>query len=530
MSDPINTTKFDDMFNSQGDMVERICADLYVIAQDSKYGFARFAVPWGRKGTDVYNKKKIEFSAAMRYFARDCGIKIHNGNFYYFGGKVYEYVNREAIEMAYDMLVERLGIADQMMNKTARTELFINTIKLFNPLRVRNDVIAFSNGVVDLSDISENKMVCHRFDKKWNVVDYHPYPFNPKANAPLFMRFLHTVLPDKKQRDVLQMFLGLGLIQSKEAFSELRDNPRSTVELCLVLLGSGANGKSVLFNVICALFGKSHITNVDYDDITSDGEEGLRGRAVIRSAVFNWSSDSDAKKFGRKNTAMFKKIVSGEPFPYRLLKNNITLSKSCPYLIFSLNELPNLSEGTRGFMRRLQFVNFDVTIPRYKQDPNLAYKIIERDLPGVFNWVVRGAREIRRRHFLFPSSDLSLKTKVRALLPSNPVYAWMIVYGIRPEANAPSELCTFISSDVMYLCFSKFMENNNETVLTRTSFGQSLSRSGFTRLKRSDGIYYTCYGVNEEQLRQPMILDMLHEVDDKIPHFESDGKSFIKDD
>lgn len=506
-----------------------MCKDMYKIAQDAKYGFAQFAVPWGRKDTDTYRQRQIAFARSMRAFAKECGIKSLNSNFYYFNGKIYERCSEFAVCQAYDQLLEALGIASQMMNKTARKELFLGTILAYSQLHVRNDVIAFKNRVADLRYCRGDDWTgTYAFNKRYDVVDYHPYPYIPGAQCPKFMRFLDEVLPDKRQRDILQMFLGLGLIQTSDAFDKTTAGPRGTVELCLVLLGSGANGKSVLFNVICALFGKNHITNVDYDDMTADGDEGLRSRAAIRSAVFNWSSDSNAQKFGQKNTAMFKRIVSGESYPYRLLGEDIEMSDSCPYLIFSLNQLPNIAEGTRGFLRRLQFVNFDVTIPRFKQNPNLAYEIIESDLPGVFNWVLRGAREIRRRHFCFPSSDASIKTKVRALLPTNPAYAWMLAYSLRAEANAPTEIGTFIKADVMYECFKSFLENNDQPVPSQNSFGRSLSALHFQKMRRTEGIFYTCYGCLEEQLRQPILLDMLHEPDDGMPDYDKD--SLIKND
>lgn len=509
-----------------------MCGEMYKKAQNAKYGFAQFAVPWGRKDSDPYRQKKLAFEVSMPLFAKDCDIMSYNGKYYYFNGKIYEKVSEFAVGQAYNQLMTKLGIAaDYARSKTTRADLFLGTIKAYNNLHPRNDILAFSNRVVDLRYTKGDSFVgTHSFNKEWHVLDYHPYPFLPDAKAPIFMRFLDEVLPDKRQRDILQMFLGLGLIQTSEAFDKTTGGPRGTVELCLVLLGSGANGKSVLFNVICALFGKNHITNVDYDAMTADGDEGLRGRAAIRSAVFNWSSDSDARKFGQKNTAMFKRIVSGESYPYRLLQHDIEESDSCPYLIFSLNQLPNISEGTRGFLRRLQFVNFDVTIPRYKQDPNLAYKIIQSDLPGVFNWVLRGAREIRRRHFCFPSSDASLKSKVRALLPTNPVYAWMLVYGMRSEPNAPSEICSVIKSETMYRCFQKFLENNDEPVLSQNKFARSLSALNFVKMRKSDGMYYQVYGALEEQLRQPMMLSYLHDEEDELPDYENDKNSYIKND
>ena len=515
----------------QGEFIDKMVADMYILAQDSKYGFARFVSSWGRSGSEVYNDKLTNFIRTLRIFAKDCGIKSYNDDFYYFNGKVYEKVGKVAVCQAYDILMEQLGIASIMMNRSVRNEVFLKTILTFCQLKPRRDLQCFSNVVVDLKKCGKKDVKCtHRFDKAWPVIEYHNYPFKPDAKAPIFKRFLNQVLPDKTQRSILQMFLGLGLIQNVDAVEEMLSRPRGTVDLCLVLLGSGANGKSVLFNIVCALFGKSHVTSLDYDTIASDGDEGLRGRAAIRSATFNWSSDSDARTFAKKNNGVFKEICSGEDYTYRLLRHDIQHSKSCPYLVFSFNQLPTITEDG-GMLRRLQFVNFDVTIPRFKQDPLLAYKIIKNELPGVFQWVLRGSMEIRRRHFMFPSSDASLKAKVRGLLPASPVYSWMLAYSLRSEPNAPTEIAAIIKSDVMYQCFKNFMENNNQQPIpTFNSFSRALTNLRFQRKRMADGVYYTCYGCVEDQLRTPVLLELLHEPDDVSSRYDKDKDSFIKDD
>lgn len=517
----------------QGELIDKICAEMYTEATKSDYGFVRFVAPWGRRTSQEYNQRRILFEEAITNFAKHCGIKAMGEKFYYFNGKIYERVSEFVVCQAYNQLMTRLGIAaDYARAKTTRSEEFLGTIKAYNVLHPRNDIQCFENKVVDLRKCDGRSYEgTYKPSAKFPCVDYHPYPYIPSASAPKFKRFLDEVLPDKRSRDILQMFLGLGLVQTSEAFDKTTGGPRGTVELCLVLLGTGANGKSVLFNIICAVFGKNHITNVDYETMTADGDEGLRGRAAIRSATFNWSSDSDARKFGKKNTAMFKRICSGESYTYRLLGQDIAESENCPYLIFSLNELPTLAESTNGFLRRLQFVNFEVTIPRYKQDPNLAYEIIDNELPGVFNWIMRGAREIRRRKFRFPSSDMSLRMKVRALLPTNPVFAWTMAYSIRATPVVPTEPSNLIGAEVIYVCFQKFCENNDTEPISKNMFGRSMFNLGYAKHRTSDGVKYEIYGANEMQLRTPMMLNMLHDDDEDIAlKYENDGNSIIQDD
>ncbi len=514
----------------QGVIIDRLVNEFYLLAKDAKYGFSQYAVPWGRKGSEQWNRKKATFDGVVRQFAKDCGVMAIDNKLYAYNGKIYEQVSQFAVCQAYDIMMSSLGIADVMSNKTLRKEAFLDTIVAYNQLDVRNDLIAFRNKVVDFSGYKPTDMgKATPFSRKYHVLDYRPYAYNPDAKAPKFMDYLRYALPEKIDRDVLQMFLGLGLVRSSSAFKR-NEGPRSTVELCLVMLGSGSNGKSVLFNIMCAVFGRTHITSIDYDTITSDGDEGLRGRAAIRSAVFNWSSDSDPKKFGMKNTAMFKRIVSGEPFPYRLLGEDIAVSNSCPYLIFSLNELPNINEATHGFVRRLQFVNFTQTVPRWKQNPNLAQEIIDSELPGVFNWVLRGAKEIRRRHFHFPSTDANIKTKILSLLPTNPTAAWTMGYHLRGTAIAPNENNELVKASDMYASFTRFCDDNDAAkVPSMISFSRSLQSLGFTKRRASDGIYFVCYGAYQEELKEPILIDMIH--DNEATHdYTQDIDSFNKED
>jgi len=63
-------------------------------------------------------------------------------------------------------------------------------------------------------------------------------------------------------------------------------------------------------------------------------------------------------------------------------------------LLFSTNELPKEVEQTTGYFRRWLIVPFDVTIPEHEQDKQLAQKINESELSGVFNWVLEGLKRL----------------------------------------------------------------------------------------------------------------------------------------
>jgi len=53
-------------------------------------------------------------------------------------------------------------------------------------------------------------------------------------------------------------------------------------------------------------------------------------------------------------------------------------------------------EITDAYFRRFLIIPFEVTIPPEEQDKELANKIIENELSGVFNWVLQGLQRLQK--------------------------------------------------------------------------------------------------------------------------------------
>lgn len=171
--------------SGQGAVIDRLVERFYKLALGDGYGFAQFAVPWGRKESESWRRKKILFDGVIRQFAKDCGVMAMDNRLYTFNGKIYEPTSSFAVCQAYDILMSKLGIADVMSNKTLRKEAFLDTIVAYNQLEVRNDLVAFSNKVVDFSGTKPVEMgKGMSFDPKWHVLDYRPYRYDPSAKHP----------------------------------------------------------------------------------------------------------------------------------------------------------------------------------------------------------------------------------------------------------------------------------------------------------------------------------------------------------
>ena len=128
------------------------------------------------------------------------------------------------------------------------------------------------------------------------------------------------------------MFLGLGLIERGTVYNPYEGKNMAKIELCLLLIGAGSNGKSVVMQTAVGVFGKERISSLDYDELVAPGDEGMRSRRLLRNAIFNWTSDSETRTFGKRRSGVFKRIVSGEPVTDRRIGHDVEENLRMPCL------------------------------------------------------------------------------------------------------------------------------------------------------------------------------------------------------
>ena len=483
-------------------VIDQVYGRMLEIGNGTDFNFDRYRGTWGRKHTDIYEDTFISFIEQLRRMAKEIPIKFYEGKFWIFDGKIYIPVREELLETAYYLWLEHTRIVPMIGNKTVCKKYFLDIIRYYNVLQPRHDLIAFTNGVLDLQDY-----LFHEFSPSYHVTYYHPYPFDDKAKCRKWLSFLHEVLPDKNSRLILQMFLGLGLMERGSVYNPYEGKNCAKVELCLILIGAGANGKSTIYDTAIGIFGKERISGLDYDDLTAQGDEGMRARNLLRNAIFNWSSDSDQRTFGRKRTGVFKRLVSGESVTTRKIGEDVKENYHIPFLIFNLNELPYSDDQSLGFIRRLQFISFEYVVPKEKQNPALSRELT-KEYSGIFNWIMRGAKELKRRKFVFPNSEGNRRQILLAQLKMNPVIAWINSYRLRWEQQAAGEVGVWLTTKDMLESLEQFCEDNNCDMPSKQLFGQTMARvgRGFTKKQFQEGNRYLVYGCDSERIKNHFVI------------------------
>lgn len=510
------------------EVIDKIYGALLSTTMGEEYDFHSLSKTWGFRNSDTYQRNVVIMNKNCRKLGKDCPVLFNEGHYWLFDGKIYVPIREELVNAAFYLLVEHYEILPAINNKLFAKTL-TDAIRFYNPMVQSRNLIAFENGVLDVSPVLRGgKPIFHMdFSPRFHVTYYHPYKYDEKAKCTRWMNFLHEVLPDKNSRVILQMFLGLGLIDSSEVYLPYEGRDAARVELCLLLIGSGGNGKSVIYRTARGVYGSDRISEVPYVELTMTGDEGMRSRLPLRNKIFNWSTEEDGRSFCRKHTSTFKKIVSGEPVMDRRLGGNVTKNDNLPYLVFHLNELPYPDDQSFGFIRRLQFISFDITVPKERRNPRLAQELIT-NYPGIFNWIVRGAREVVKRKFIFPSSEGHRRQMLLAQLRSNPVVSWINAYKMRPDMQAQNETCEYIDTKTLITSLEQFCEDNEVEMPSRQLFGSTMSRygCGFFKKRYQEGFRYQVFGCTTEQLMKPYVI----KYEDLTVEYDGGKGSYIDED
>lgn len=312
------------------------------------------------------------------------GLCKNHDFIYLYNGAFWAEIDKETFQKFLGEAAEQMGVAKFSARfyqfREQLFKQFLATAYLPTPEPDANTVlINLQNGTFEISPQSTK---LRPFDRSDFLTYQLPFECNKEATAPIFEAYLNRVLPDPERQRVLAEYLGFVFI--RHGSNSLKE------EKALILYGTGANGKSVFFEIVNALLGAENVSNYSLQSLTNDNGYF---RANLANKLVNYASEIN----GKLETAIFKQMVSGEPIEARLPYGQPFILKQYAKMIFNVNELPKDVEHTNAYFRRFLIIPFDVTIPEAEQDKNLHNKIIDNELSGVFNWVLAGLNRLLKQ-------------------------------------------------------------------------------------------------------------------------------------
>lgn len=338
---------------------------------------------------------------------------------------------------------------------------FLAVAHLPKPVPPKDTVLVnLQNGTFEISPARQFLRTPHPKD----FLTYQlPFAYAPDAPAPMFRAFLNRVLPDPDCQKILAEYLAYIFIKT----SVLK------LEKVLLLYGTGANGKSVFFEITKALFGRENVSSYSLQSLT---DPNGYFRAQLANVLVNYASEIN----GKLETQYFKALASGEDLEARLPYGQPFTLEDYAKLIFNCNELPHEVEHTPAYFRRFLIIPFEVTIPEDEQDKELSRKIIDSELSGVFNWVLEGLRR------LLSQKRFTESTKVVEQLEQFKRQSDNVRMFVEDESWKPSIVHTAQLS-VMHSQFRTYCQNSGNIPCALRKFGDRLRNLGFQTKKTNAG-------------------------------------------
>ena len=411
-------------------------------------------------------------------------LSFYNGQICWWGGKCYEYVSDDEFSnLVYDVC-RGIGFRDEDM---VLLESFIKVLRRVvsvKELSVDNSKMCFRNCVLDMS--TGNIEVFSPSVVTFSCLDYD---YDPSAPCYRWRLFLDEVLPDEKLQKVLQEFVGAMFI----------DRRKAKIEQMLILKGSGANGKSVVFEVLCALLGEANVSHFSLKSLLSTGLERKRNIAGINGKRLNYASETDHFVVPT-DSGLLKALISGEPLEARPLRGYGFVARDIPLMMMNANIMPDIKDWSVGMRRRLTILPFDVEIPKWKQDVTLAAEL-KKELSGIMNWALEGRERFVGNQYKFTESAAIEDLVAEYLGEHTNILTFMRNSGYQNFSNTiKGARPMYILQKELYAEYSQWCVARDDMPEGRKTFGFILREAGWLHVRRRGGVYFKVYG--EEALRK----------------------------
>lgn len=241
--------------------------------------------------------------------------------------------------------------------------------------------VAVTNGIVDIERAASgqpNCLLAHSPD--WFSLVVLPYAFDSAATCPKWLAFLGKNLEGDTERiAILQEWFGYCLTAD------------TSFQKFLLMIGEGANGKSVACAVLTALLGESNVSNVPLEDF---GQRFQLMQTVGKLA----NIAAEIGEIDKVAEGHLKAFTSGDRMQFeRKYRDPIELTPTAR-LVLATNNLPRFADRSGGLWRRMILMPFRVTIPAVDRIIGMdkpEWWLAQGELPGIFLWSLAGLKRLR---------------------------------------------------------------------------------------------------------------------------------------
>ena len=416
--------------------------------------------------------KEVEAKLAMTIANACCKKNFRYGSGYImaFDGKAYRLMTDKEIETMLADALEKKGTgAVYVINSIAIIRKHLER-KISREYQPKKHLIAFNNVVFDM-DLNETYP--HAEDLETNI--RMEYDYDPKAECPMFLRFLSEVLPNADLRNTIQEFVG-ALFVNRRLYK---------IENILFLIGTGQNGKGVFSEAIQNMLGAGNYTSFSVERLVKSADKA-GNIAAMNGKLANICPDMSK---GDISGGDFKIIVSGENIQARFQYGRSFQATELPLIIANVNEMPVTTDHSYGHHRRPLPIPFNVTISNEDKDVELPAKL-RSEVSGIFNWVYEGRKRFIKNDGKFSEGAEILAEKERIRVESNSVLQYLLANEYSHE-KSEGAVEIYMSNKQLYKGYQEYCNDyGKKNIFESINMGKIMNQEGYISQKRATGRGY----------------------------------------
>ena len=330
-----------------------------------------------------------------------------DGGLHIYSGAIWEHFTEERWKHKVQRLLKNIPDIKLTARKVSSVANLLKTDAYRDGFEWPHDdgeAVACPNGVVRFDG---SHWILHPHQREDYLTSTIPVEWQPDAQAPRFIQFLSEVFrgdPDAADKaDALLEMIGYTLMR------------HTRHEKFIIIVGRGANGKSVLLFAIASLIGSENIAAVSPDQLD---------RPFQRAALYQKLANviTELKQGEQVQDGALKSIVSGEPCTVeRKFGHPFTMR---PYATqwYGTNHLPHTRDFSFALFRRALIVPFNNRFAGKNADPDLA-GTLKNELPGILRLALTTyGQALQRGSFIEPDSCRQAKDAWR--LEADQVHRW----------------------------------------------------------------------------------------------------------
>jgi P4 family phage/plasmid primase-like protien len=322
------------------------------------------------------------------------------------------------------------------------------------------------NGTIDLETQNLREFCREDYLTKRAPVEYDAF-----AACPKFRAFLDRIFAsDEDLIHFIVKALGYSLTGSAR-------------EQCFFLChGTGANGKSTLFEVFRGLLGADYTASAGFSTFVEKKNQDASGYDIARLPGRRMVTTTEPSKSSRLNEELLKLVTGNEVITTRQIYGVPFDFKPECKLWFAMNEQPKISGTDEGIWRRVRYIPFAVQIPASERIQGYQDHLIQEEGPGILNLLLEGTAAWLKEGLKEPSAVRKATTVFRN--------AQDVLSGFFDEYCVHDKNSQHVKAGLLYDAYKQWAETYGEIVLRSNEFFAEVSRRGYTRRMVHGGVIH----------------------------------------